>query len=174
MAEIGTPYLRFSAKPHVQRAVASGKYTDLQLRRRLRAALRESCMLLRDYAKSHHYFESHSGALERGIRFDIHDGTRSKDVMRWQGKVGYIDKSERERLFYADYQRFGTGLYGIHHQLIRPKYAKFLKFMGKRTGYKGRWFTLRASRGIKGDDYIANAFYKNKAKIDLIFWQALP
>ena len=57
--------------------------------------------------------------------------------------------------------------------MIRPKSASFLRYKGEHGQYRNKWITAHATEGIKGQDYIRNAYIKNKIKIDEIFENAL-
>ena len=53
--------------------------------------------------------------------------------------------------------------------MIRPKSASFLRYKGEHGQYRNKWITAHATEGIKGQDYLRNAYIKNKVKIDNIF-----
>ena len=164
---IGT--FRLSVKPYIDRAKLSDiTLTSEEIGRYIKAALRSSCKLIRDYARTHHKYRDNSGRLTRGIKYDVYSGTRSKNQETWYGSVGYIDASARPE--YAKWQLYGTGLYspeGAH--MIRPKSASFLRYKGENGQYRNKWITTHATEGIKGQDYLRNAYIKNKVKIDNIF-----
>lgn len=167
---VGT--IKLSVKPYIDRAKLSDiTLTDEEIGRYIKAALRSSCMLIRDYAKTHHNYRDHSGKLTQGIKYEVYHGTRSKNKDNWYGSVGYIRNDARPE--YAKWQLYGTGQYGVHKTDVVPRRAPFLHFMGINPPFTGRWFRLKSARGIKGEDYIKNAYVKNKAKIDAIFEDAL-
>lgn len=164
--------IRLSVKPYIDRAKLSDiTLSNEEIGQWVKAALRSSCKLLRDYARTHHRYKDYTGKLTSGIRYNVSDGTRSKNVQNWYGKVGYVDA--RSRPEYAQYQLYGTGRYGAYKTEVKPQSAPFLHFKGKRGIYKDHWFILRQTRGIKGQDYLRNALVKNRAKIDEIFEETL-
>ena len=164
--------IRLSVKPYIDRAKLSDiTLTDEEIGQWVKAALRSSCKLLRDYARTHHRYKDVTGTLTKGIRYNVSDGTRSKNVQNWYGKVGYVNADARPE--YAKWQLYGTGLYGAHRTEVVPKSASFLRFKGTHGQWKNRWFSLRSARGIKGQDYLRNALVKNRAKIDEIFEETL-
>lgn len=169
------PVVRLYAKPYIERAKLSDKLlSDEEIGRYIKAALRSSCELVRDYAKTHHRYRDVSGELTNGIKYSVSRGTRSKNMEKWYGKVGYIKKGERPE--YAKWQLYGTGMFGKFKRPIEPKYGKkYLHFEneGKNSKYADSWFKLRQSEGIKGQDYLRNALVKNRAKINMIFEKGL-
>lgn len=167
------PVVRLYAKPYIERAKLSDKLlSDEEIGRYIKAALRSSCELVRDYAKTHHRYRDISENLTNSIKYSVSLGTRSKNMEKWYGKVGYIKKGERPE--YAKWQLYGTGLYNKEKpHYIRPRYKKVMHFMGERGKYEDKYFYLRQSEGIKGQDYLRNALVKNRAKINMIFEKGL-
>lgn len=164
--------IRLSVKPYIDRAKLSDiTLSNEEIGRWVKTALRSSCKLLRDYARTHHRYKDVTGRLTKGIRYNVSDGTRSKNVQNWYGKVGYVNADARPE--YAKWQLYGTGRYGAHGTDVVPKRASFLHFKGTHGQWKNRWFYLRSARGIKGQDYLRNALVKNRAKIDEIFEETL-
>lgn len=172
--ETGT--IKLSVKPYIDRAKLSDiTLTSEEIGRYLKAALRSSCKLLRDYARTHHNYKDVTGKLTSGIRYNVYSGTRSKDMETWYGSVGYIYDDARPD--YAKWQLYGTGLYGAYGKEIVPKPASFFRYRGIHGDYRDKWITVSSNpkngqgyiRGIQGEDYIRNAYIKNKVKIDNIF-----
>lgn len=170
---MATGTIKLSVKPYIDRAKLSDiTLTNEEIGRYIKAALRSSCKLMRDYARTHHKYKDITGKLTQGIRYDVYSGTRSKNVSNWYGSVGYVRDEARPE--YAKWQLYGTGLYspeGAH--MIRPKSASFLRYKGEQGKYRNKWITKHATEGIKGQDYIRNAYIKNKIKIEEIFENAL-
>jgi adenylate cyclase len=84
--------IRLSVKPYIDRAKLSDiTLSKEEIGRWVKTALRSSCKLLRDYARTHHRYKDITGRLTKGIRYNVSDGTRSKNVQNWYGKVGYVD-----------------------------------------------------------------------------------
>lgn len=159
---------RISVQPYVEKAKMSGiKFTDEEIGRYITTALRSSCEIVRDYARTHHKFRNHTGKLQKGIKYDVSKGTRSRNISSWYGKVGYVRAYDRPE--YAKWQMYGTGLYGEHETSVVPRFAKYLKFQGINPPYTGKWYSLKSARGIKGDNYIRNALVKMKKQINTIF-----
>ena len=178
---MATGTIRLSVKPYIDRAKLSDiTLTNEEIGRYLIAALRSSCKLIRDYARTHHRYKDITGKLTNGIRYDVYSGTRSKNISTWYGSVGYVRNEARPE--YAKWQLYGTGLYspsGAH--MIRPKSASFLRYRGIHGDYRDKWITVSENsktskgyvRGIQGEDYIRNAYIKNKVEIDKRFEDAL-
>lgn len=166
---MATGTIKLSVKPYIDRAKLSDiTLTNEEIGRYLKNALRSSCKLMRDYAKTHHRYKDVTGKLTSGIRYNVSSGTRSKNQETWYGSVGYTNSEARPD--YAKWQLYGTGLYspeGAH--MIRPKSASFLRYKGEHGQYRNKWITTHATEGIKGQDYLRNAYIKNKVKIDNIF-----
>ena len=175
---MATGTIKLSVKPYIDRAKLSDiTLTSEEIGRYLKAALRSSCKLIRDYARTHHNYKDVTGKLTSGIRYNVYSGTRSKDMETWYGSVGYTNSEARPD--YAKWQLYGTGLYspdGAHK--IRPKSASFFRYRGIHGDYRDKWITISGKskdpnkgyvRGIQGEDYITNAYIKNKVKIDEIF-----
>lgn len=166
---MATGTIKLSVKPYIDRAKLSDiTLTNEEIGRYLKAALRSSCKSIRDYARTHHRYKDVTGKLTREIRYDVYSGTRSKNQETWYGSVGYTNSEARPD--YAKWQLYGTGLYspeGAH--MIRPKSASFLRYKGENGQYRNKWITTHATEGIKGQDYLRNAYIKNKVKIDNIF-----
>lgn len=172
--ETGT--IKLSVKPYIDRAKLSDiTLTSEEIGRYLKYALRSSCKLIRDYAKTHHNYKDVTGKLTSGIRYNVYSGTRSKDMETWYGSVGYIYDDARPD--YAKWQLYGTGRYGVHKTDIVPQNAPFLRYRGIHGDYRDKWITVSKNpkkgqgyiKGIQGEDYIRNAYIKNKVKIDNIF-----
>ena len=170
---MATGTIKLSVKPYIDRAKLSDiTLTSEEIGRYLKYALRSSCKLIRDYAKTHHRYKDITGKLTSGIRYNVYSGTRSKNQETWYGSVGYTNSEARPE--YAKWQLYGTGLYspeGAH--MIRPKSASFLRYKGEHGQYRNKWITAHATEGIKGQDYLRNAYIKNKVEIDRIFEDAL-
>ncbi len=166
---MATGTIKLSVKPYIDRAKLSDiTLTNEEIGRYLKAALRSSCKLIRDYARTHHRYKDVTGKLTQGIRYNVYSGTRSKNQETWYGSVGYVNDAARPD--YAKWQLYGTGLYspeGAH--IIRPKSASFLRYKGENGQYRNRWITTHSTEGIKGQDYLRNAYIKNKVKIDNTF-----
>ena len=132
---MATGTIKLSVKPYIDRAKLSDiTLTSEEIGRYLKYALRSSCKLIRDYARTHHRYKDVTGKLTSGIRYNVYSGTRSKDMETWYGSVGYLYDDARPE--YAKWQLYGTGLYspkGAH--MIRPKSASFLRYKGERI----RW-----------------------------------
>lgn len=166
------PTIRLPVKPFIDSAKLSDiTLTNEEIGQYIKAALRSSCKLIRDYARTHHRYKNVTGNLTRGIKYDTYAGTRSKNMQNWYGRVGYIDNTARP--YYAQWQLYGTGLYGEYKHPVVPRQAPFLQFKGIHSPFTGRWFRLPNTRGIKGQDYLRNAYIKNKIKIAEIFENTL-
>jgi len=177
---MATGTIKLSVKPYIDRAKLSDiTLTSEEIGRYLKYALRSSCKLIRDYARTHHNYKDVTGKLTSGIRYNVYSGTRSKDMETWYGSVGYIYDDARPE--YAKWQLYGTGRYGVHKTDIVPQNAPFLRYRGIHGDYRDKWITVSKNpkngqgyiKGIQGEDYIRNAYIKNKVEIDRIFEDAL-
>ena len=125
--------------------------------RYINKSLKDSCRLIRDYARKHHRYEDNPArqareghvGLTRAIHFRIIDKVKRGEV--------YVDEKEAP---YAKYQIDGT------RSPILPRKAKKLSFFSDRYG---KWFRLMKVKGIPKDDFIHNAYKVNRSKVKEIF-----
>lgn len=145
--------------------------TKEQIDKFIQQSLRDSCRLVRDYAKRHHRYEDNPArqqregfiGLTRAIHFHILDKAKKSTTRageRYTGEV-YVDEKEAP---YAKYQITET------KSLIKPIRASRLKFFSDRYG---RWYSLMQVKGRPKDDFIRNAYKNNRAEIKAIFAEGL-
>lgn len=68
----------------------------------------------------------------------------------------------RTNLKYAQYQEFGTGIYGVNATPIRPKRARFLKFKTK----EGRIVYARQVKGTRPKKFMQRSVEDNRPIFD--------
>jgi hypothetical protein len=130
--------------------------------------LRESCKLIKNYAKTHHRFSSRTGKLERAIKYMVI--ARLK-----QGKV-YVDESMTRvdpkygNYSYAKFEMSGTGIHpgGNGEYSIYPRYKKALKF------FDGRIVNhVNHHPGSRADKFLDRAVRNTKLEVKYIFNEGL-
>lgn len=144
--------------PHGKREIAKlFTLSKEDVNRYINKSLRDSCRLVRDYARKHHRYENRPARQEReghiGLTRAIH--FRVIDKIK-HGEV-YIDEKEAP---YGKYQDGGT------KSPIVPKRSKYLRFFSDRYG---KWFTKMKVNGIPKDDFIHRAYKNTQADIRTIF-----
>ena len=126
-------------------------------------SLKESCEMLRQYASTHHDFESKTGRLERAIKF--------RTAKQLNEIVLYVDEQE---VPYAKYVMLGTGLWGRKRRRyeIRPKNKEALAFFWNRIGSFVR-FKKVMHTGSPPDNFLQEALDDNMPRIKEIFERSL-
>ena len=142
----------------------------------IRKCLKESCILIRKYARTHNNYEDNTErqraegykGLTRAIKYQVLDMAKRRSVRtgeRYKAKV-YIDEKVAP---YAQYQVYGTKSHGA-------VFAKRLRFFDYRAGkFEGKFPAIYREwvRGIKADDFLRNAYAINRIKVRQIFEQGL-
>lgn len=129
----------------------------------IQSCLRDSCRLVQRTARKEHEFESHTGNLERAIRFMV--------IKKLDTGVVYVDPVKAD---YGLYVHEGTGIFGPKKKKydIFPKRAKALSFFWKRYS---KWVNVMHVRhpGSPSDKFLENALEHNKDNINKIFADGL-
>lgn len=155
--------MNYSVKVDTSQLTKGNLYTDKSLGDYIQTCLKQSCLLIRKYARNNHDFETRTGRLERAIKFMV--------LKRSREGIVYIDPAVAN---YGVYVHEPTGLYG-------PRNSKYpivgikgrLKFFWERLG---TWVSFKSVShpGSPADRFIYQALEKNKEKIDDIFRDNLP
>jgi len=135
----------------------------------IKTCLRESCLLISNYAKKHHRYKDKTGKLTRALKFNV-----IRKANRYVSNV-YIDtkdlSAKQAHEPYSTFQIGGTGIYNKNRRTrIVPHNAKFLKFHSRMYG---KTFYLRSAKGIPTDNYLDKAFEKMQPNVQRIFDQEL-
>lgn len=136
--------------------------TQASVDKYIQSCLRDSCIMLKDYAKRNHGFKNRTGDLERAIRYRV--------VSRINTGIVYVDPKE---VPYAIYVHEDTGtFYDGKKYPIFPRRVKALSFFWERYGEWGI-FPMVNHPGSKGDKFLFKALESNKTNIDNIFMDGL-
>ena len=169
--------------PHIDVVYDGGVRADITLSqddvdRYLKSCLHDSCEIIKDRARREHRFTSRTERLERAIRYSVLP--RAKE-----GRIGrvYIDTKLAP---HGKWVLEGTGIYGIKHSRIFPRRAKALHWFSKK-GYINPWYNRRkfkppleptewvlgSIRGMKGENFLQNAYEKSMGQVNDIFADGL-
>ena len=146
----------------------SGLKSDISITRKsvdkyIDACLRESCKLVKNYAKKNHKFKNGADRkLEKAIK--------SMVVSKLREGIVYVDLDQAPYGVYV-HEDTGTFFNGRKYP-ITPVRAKALKFFWERYG---KWVTLARVNhpGSKGDKFLEDALDANKGNINDIFSRGL-
>ena len=146
--------------------------TQEEVDRYVNACLRDSCTLVRDYAKENHRYKNRSGELTRAIRFRVIDKVKRGEVYI---KDSDLKDSKGKQTPYGTYINNGTGPTMVNREIF-PVRAKALKWFDKRLGraiFATRVHQHYKKKGIKAEHFLENAFDACKGEIDRIFEEGL-
>lgn len=138
------------------------RITQEDVDRYINSCLRDSCKLIRDYARGNHEFNNKTGKLERAIRFRVIDKVKEGIV--------YVNLKEAP---YGRYVQEDTGIFsGRGYYDIYPNRAKALRFFSKRYG---RFiYAMHVKHpGSRGEDFLQRAFDANIDNVNKIFEDGL-
>lgn len=136
--------------------------TQESVDRYISACLRNSCIMLRDYAKKNHKFKNRTGRLERAIKYKV--------INSIQTGVVYVDA---DLVPYSIYVGEDTGVaFNGQRYPISPVRAKALSFFWERVG---QWVYFKRVKhpGSKADRFLQDALNANEANINKIFADGL-
>jgi len=84
-----------------------------------------------------------TGRLRRSLQYDV-DGTR----LNWTGTV-YINEAIAP---HGPWVALGTGVYGQHRRVIRPRVAPYMVFE-----WRGRWVSRKTVKGQPRQNFLPDA-----------------